>query len=260
MLHTDLAYVWLSTGQPAPARVHVRYADRLVRALIRSDHAAPMQTFAIRWYAFTTGMYTAQGVVDVASRVVLEGLTEFPRAAELYVARGEIQEMRANAPPALPSSTIAVQIGRMLQAAAADYQTAIDLDDTIAVAHLHRGRVHDLLGDTRARADLEGALRRARDDGVRYLAHLFLGAIAEKRADAAGARREFEAAYALGRYQTSSVALSQVEAAVGHLARARELAQAYTQETRQVDDPWWDYRLGFDSHLLEWLRREARHE
>ena len=107
------------------------------------------------------------------------------------------------------------------------------------------------------------AIRRAllaTDDGVRYFAHLFLGAEHERRNDLDPERRELEAAMALGPFQTSYVGLSQVEAALGHGDRARDIAREYLSLTRKVEDPWWDYRLGFDVESSSWLHREARHQ
>ena len=146
-----------------------------------------------------------------------------------------------------------------MEAAAADFQRALDLDPALAVARLHRGWIHHRLGDSRAAQELDAALNRATDNDVRYLAHLFRGAAAEAREDLERARVEFEAAKDLGAHQTSYVALGRVETALGHAARARELAVEYAQLAEKNQDPWWDYRLGgFTSGALDWLRHEAR--
>ncbi len=266
MMHTELAGVWLLLGQTAPAVTQIGNADRLVAIMIANDRGMePTRAFAIRWYAFITGMYAAQGQVDAADRFVRVGLAAFPRAAELYVARGSIQEMRAGMDEsdhlgrAITDRDITRDLTRLLEAAAADFQHALDLDGALALAHLHRGRVHHLLGDNRASHDLETALAGATDDRVRYLAHLFLGAVAERRNDLDAARREYEAARAVGPYQTSYIALSRVEGALGRSDRARDIALEYAHLTDKVDDPWWDYRLGeFNAGALSWLRHEAR--
>lgn len=267
MMHTDLAYVLLSGGRSSDALTQTNHASRLVDSMLndRADEAA--RTFGIRWYAFTTSMFTAHGMFDAAQRLVRAGLIALPRAAELYVARGSIQEMRNNvdvddelshgiARDGRPS----IRVTRMMELAATDFQRALDLDATMALAHLHRGWAHLQLRDGRASADLEAALAAATDDDVRYLAHLFLGAVAEQHGDLDRARGEFESAKALGGHQTAYVALARTEAALGHTDRARELAADYTRLARKTDDPWWDYRLGgFNAAALRWLRVEARH-
>ena len=119
--------------------------------------------------------------------------------------------------------------------------------------------MHHRIGDSRAPADLEAALAQATDEGTRYLAHLFLGAVAEQRKDLEGARREFEAARAVAPYQSSFVALGRIEETLGHGDRARQIAAEYAQLTVKLEDPWWDYRLGgFITGALTWLRQEAR--
>ena len=153
----------------------------------------------------------------------------------------------------------AVHLGMIREAAARDFQRAIDIDPALSNAHLHRGWVHHQLGDSRAAADLEAALRHATDDASRYLAHLFLGMVAEHGNGLDAALREFEAARAIGPYQTSFVALSRVETALGHAERARTIAAEFAQRAPTSEDPWWGYRLGgFSSGALGWLRQEAR--
>jgi hypothetical protein len=106
-----------------------------------------------------------------------------------------------------------------------------------------------------SRADIVGAA----NDTVRYLAHLFLGRIAERENRLPDALVEYEAVRSLGSgYQTPYAALSRVEEALGHGDRARELAMVGLQLEKADDDPWWDLRVGFDRESLIWLRAEAR--
>ena len=115
------------------------------------------------------------------------------------------------------------------------------------------------LEDKRAKTDLEAALADATDDTIRYLAHLFLGGLAERERRLAEARREYEDARAVGPgFQTPYVALTRIEAALGHDALAREQAITAVQLMKTDDDPWWDFRIGFDRESLRWLRAEAR--
>jgi tetratricopeptide (TPR) repeat protein len=147
-----------------------------------------------------------------------------------------------------------------MKAAVNDYVQALSIDSHNAEAHLRLGWVRVFLADGRAKAELDAAVADARDDEVRYLAHLFLGGLAERENDLADALQEFELARTAGPdFQTPYVALSRVEQALGHDGRARELALVGLQlEKSAADDPWWDHRIGFDRESLYWLRDEVR--
>ena len=151
------------------------------------------------------------------------------------------------------------QMEEGLKGAATNFVHALSVDPHNAEAHLHLGWVRFFLQDKRAKADLDAALADADNDTTRYLAHLFLGGIAERENRLPDALREYEAVRSLGAgYQTPYAALSRVEGALGHVDRARELAMVGLQLTKADDDPWWDLRIGFDRESLVWLRAEAR--
>ena len=267
MLHTELAAVLLANARPPQATVQIGNAQRLLEILTEDTRRrAAAQPFAIRWYAFVTNLYSGQGLFVAASAISRDGWIAFPHAAELAVARGTVYEMRAT----LTLSTrvlnafgerLSNDVRRSFDAAAAEYQQALTEDPAFAFAYLHRGWVHLQVGDRRATADLESALRVAKDDNVRYLAHLFLGAAAERRDDLDGARRHFETAHQIGPFQTSAVALSRVETALGHADRARAIAAAFVRLQDRAEDPWWNYQLGgFEPGAITWLRAEARRQ
>jgi tetratricopeptide (TPR) repeat protein len=267
VMHTELAAARIRSGDVSAAITHVANGQRLLGILTGdARRRAAAQIFAIRWYAFVTNIWAGQGRFDAAFASVRDGLNAFPGAADLYVARGCINEMRGS----LVSTDsgyafignrdrIGLDRLRSMEAAAADFQRALGVDPALAVAHLHRGWIHHWLGDPRAAQDLDAALNGATDDGVRYLARLFRGAAAEVREDLAAARLEYDAARALGGYQTAYVALGRVETALGHTERAREIAAEYSQLSEKTEDPWWEYRLGgFTAGALDWLRQQAR--
>jgi tetratricopeptide (TPR) repeat protein len=266
MLHTELAATWLATAQTGPAVTQIANAQRLL-AILTDDtgRRAAAQAFAIRWYAFATNLYAEQGLFDPAFRVARDGLAGFPQAPELYLARGTVYEMHATLAgnsrfASVVGDRVSSDIRRMFEAAAVDYQRALDIDGAFALAHLHRGWVHYHLYDSRAAQELNAALREAKDDGVRYLAHLFLGAVAERRKDLEAASRQFEAANSLGPFQTSTVALGEAEAALGHAERASAITAQYAaRRDATTEDPWWSYRIGgFAPGAVTWLRQEAR--
>ena len=268
MLHTELAAASLAIAKPVPAGAQIANAQRLLTILTEDTRRrASSQAFAIRWYAFATNLYAAQGSFDPAFRIVGDGLATFPRAPALYVARGTVYEMRATLAGANGFANglgdrVSRDMRRMLEAAEVEYQRALDLDAALAIAHLHRGRIHYYFDDSRASQELDAALRNAKDKGVRYLAHLFLGAVAERTKDFEAARRQFEAANSLGPFQTSTVALGRVESALGHAERARAITAQFAEDKEAtIEDPWWNYRLGgFTPDAVTWLRQEARRQ
>lgn len=263
MLHTELAAVLLANARTPQATVQIGNGQRLLEILTEDTRRrAAAQPFAIRWYAFATNLYCGQGLFLAAFAISRDGWGAFPHSAEVAVARGTVYEMRATLAMSTgvnPLRDRGYGIRRDFEAAASEYQRALTEDPTFAFAYLHRGWVHVQVGDSRATADLESALRAAKDDNVRYLAHLFLGASAERGDNLDGARRHFEAAHQLGPFQTSAVALSRVETAMGHADRARAIGAAFAQLQDRAEDPWWNYQLGgFEPGAISWLRAEAR--
>lgn len=266
MLHTELAAVLLANARAPQATVQIGNAQHLLEILTDDTRRrAAARPFAIRWYAFATNLYAGQGLFVAAFAISRDGQAALPHSAEVAVARGAVYEMRATL--AIPRSfnaigeRISYSVRRDFDAAAAEYQQALTENPRFAFAYLHRGWVHVQVGDSRGTADLESALREAKDASVRYLAHLFLGAAAERRDDLEGARRHFEAAHLLGPFQTSAVALGRVELAMGHADRARAITASFAQLEDRAEDPWWNYQLGgFEPGAITWLRAEARRQ
>jgi len=260
MLHTEMANAWLQARATADASFHLNVARRILTIMKtggRGDERTQM--FERRWFAFVASMYTSQGALNQAELIVRDGLGAYGRDALLFVARGAIREMDATLSAADPNGGPALRTNRWFESAAADYRRALDYDDTLATAHLHLGWVRFRGQDDRSVHDFELALAHATDDGTRYLAHLFLGAFAERKNNLDDARGHYEAALALGpAYQTAYVALSHVEEARGNPTGARELARRYAALATKEEDPWWNYHLGgFDQTTLDWLRHEA---
>ncbi|HEY1912889.1 MAG TPA: hypothetical protein VGG73_18345, partial [Vicinamibacterales bacterium] len=80
-----------------------------------------------------------------------------------------------------PSGAAARKHEQLLTTASRYFERAIELDKASAVAYLHRGWILEQLADQRATQELHLALTNASDNSVRYLAHLILGAAAERR-------------------------------------------------------------------------------
>jgi hypothetical protein len=265
MLHTEAANV-LVTTQPSLADFHVTAAARLLDAA-GADSAVRerARNVAREWRYFLVGLYTAAGRPRDAAYHARIALQDFPRDPLMYVASGGIAEWQSQFAGDIRRDRpvnvgIQQRVESQLRIAVSGYLKALTIDSHVALAHLHIGWIRLFLhDDDRARPELEAALADANDDTTRYLAHLFLGGLAErKRPD--DARREYEAAVAVGpRYQSGYVALSRVEDTLGHHEHARALALLCAQLQKYGDDPWWDYRLKFDREALKRLRADAMH-
>lgn len=261
MLHTDTTYALLLAGTTGSGLFHIGAARRVFAITKASPADARRQTFERRWFAFVASLYTANSLFDRAEILVRDGLTAYPRDARLYVARGALLETRLAFTAFDPSSpTQLSRRERALEPAAADYRHALDLDPNLAMALLRLGALHMMVRDSRARQNLETALRVSSEPIESYLAHLLLGAVAERDNRLDEAEREYQAAQAIGaRCQTPYVALARIATARGDDARARTVASAFAMLTEKSSDPWWDFHLGgFDQPSLSWLRAEAR--
>jgi tetratricopeptide (TPR) repeat protein len=267
MLHTDLANAMID-AEPEGARFHLKIAGAaLTTASGRIGQRAHLEPFVRRWFRFVVSVYTSCELLHAAADHVRQGLAAFPEDPGLLVARGSIIEagVRRNFVPdwrrgTLFSARQRDTVEEVMKNAAAQYIRALAIDSHNAEAHLHLGWVRLFMADGRARSELDAALADAQDGGVRYLAHLFLGGLAEPEQRLEDARREYEGARAAGPdYQTSYVALSRIEQALGHEDRARDLALAGLRlDKSDADDPWWDHRIGFDRQSLYWLRNDVR--
>jgi hypothetical protein len=266
MLHTELADAIVDTD-PFRATFHATTARGYLSAWIaRPDSHERARSFTRRWYEFVGSLFAGAGRLEDAAAYVRAGLLEFPGDSMLYVVRGTIAEMSARLRfvpdlrerlPESPRDRERIEQG--LKPATSAYQQAADADDRNAVAWLHLGWINFFLEDKRAKARFDAALARASDDTVRYLAHLFLGGIAEREHHPAEALREYDAARLVGaRYQTPYVAISRIEESLGHGERAREIALQAAQLRKDDDDPWWDFRIVLDRPAVVWLRAEAR--
>jgi tetratricopeptide (TPR) repeat protein len=269
MLHTDLANTVIDARRD-DADFHVQRAEALLlvargdpRFADRSDNQRARE-FLRGWYRFVAGMYTSCNRLADAARYNRLGLLASPEDPRFYVAGGILTEVRTlTFVPAPASLTFQVRrreyMEEALTRAAASFLHALSVAPRNPEAHLHLGWMRLLLGDKRARTDFDAALENATNDTVRYLAHLFLGGMAERENRLPDAVREYEAVRSLGPgYQTPYAALSRVEGALGHGDRARELAMVGLQLKKADDDPWWDLRIGFDRESLVWLRAGAR--
>ena len=247
MLHTDAAASSLGSDV-ALAEFHINAARRLLAVLAsRAPHDPRAREFITHWYELAPSFFLVVRKLDRAAWLVQEGFDRSPHNPTLHTYKGIIVEMSG----AVQATVVARGRGlsparaeKALEPATQEFRLALKADSRFALARLHLGRIHFLADDNRARADLEQALADATDPSTRYLAHLFLGEVAERDKRQSDALREFEAAIAVGpRYQTGYVAAARMADALGESDRARELAMACVAVEKN-EDPWWDYQVG----------------
>ena len=262
MLHTDLAAAITGIDSHL-SDFHVGLARNLVGLMLaKKDHASGAREFVKRWYEFAPTLYLATQELQKASWLVREGFTRSPANPILYVYSGTIVELRGGAPAGVATAPRGFNAnGRtasQLEAAAGEYRRALAVDHHFAVARLRLGWIHFKQRDARARGEIEAALADATDAPTKYMAHLFLGAVAERDGRLADALGEFEEAKAIGpAYQTAYVAICRVAEALGDAERAQRAAAAFVGIEKR-EDPWWDYQLGgLNMAALDWLRAAA---
>jgi tetratricopeptide (TPR) repeat protein len=264
MLHTDVAAASLGSDFSL-AEFHVNAARRLIDVLAsRTSHDPRAREFIIHWYEFAPSLFLAVRKLDRAAWLVQEGFDRSPNNPTLHTYKGIIVEMRGPVQATVVArgrglSLSPARAEKALEPATQEFRLALRTDSRFALARLHLGRIHFLADDNRARGDLEQALTDATDASTQYLAHLFLGEVAEREKRQPDALREYEAAIAVGpRYQTGYVAAARTADALGESDRARELAMACVS-IEKTEDPWWDYQLGgVNMPMLLWLRQAAQ--
>lgn len=271
MLHTDVA-LWLAKQQEVTnAHHHVLAAARLVdeadtRTGGRSD-------FGRRWYAIASRHFHAAGLAAWSAELQTRARQRSTPSPTEAWARGAFDqglrfEMRAATAGPLTRfgdkgrfhgvDVIALQ---WLDSAAGKYQEALKAHRSLTEAALHLGRVRFLQGRFReAGAPLEQAMAAA-EPRTRYLARLFLGALAERQDRFAEAESHYRAALASYRWgQSGALALAQVLDRTGRQADARAIMARHLADSRGlVVEPLWTYLLTpaeDDGRMLHELRAE----
>jgi tetratricopeptide (TPR) repeat protein len=252
VFHTDMALRLVKVSSQQDAATHVDAAVMLLRAALERDPARA--TFARRWRSTVAALLHAAGARELATRIGLEALPWLsesnPQAqARAAFALGLTEEIRAAvAGPLsgnLPKRNVAVppEAQRALLDAARHFQDALAADPADAEAALHLGRIMIV---ARREIDADRPLRvaaAAPDRPVRYLAMMFLGAIAERQSRYADAERHYLTALDTFPWgQSAPLALSHVLMRQGREAEARAaVARHFTGTGARVVEPLWTY-------------------
>ena len=291
LMHADLAMNVRDVREPigtpnpyAPERITVQVGDGQALDMgsraIHWDTArmlvdrTPRDDFARAWYRATSSWM--QNREDHDMDHVGRAVELFPTDPDLLFLDGCMHEVLAS-----PSIQASVQAMRLpsgfsmhvgsarseLKLAENAFRLAVARRPDFAEAHLHYGRVVDRLGDHQlAVQELSQASGELDDEGLEYLADLFVGAAQESLGRYAEAQWAYEsAAQRDPKSQSPLLALAELARRRGDRAGALDsLARlAKLPEPAGRDDAWWSYSTSQARNagdLLELLWRPFQHE
>ena len=256
VLHTDAALEALKRNQGTDALAHGLWAATLIDAA--AELASPKADFERRWYVVAAGLFHAergQALADVLQARSRQRLPTSGTQAGAHAAMRRGTELEIRAAGEGPVSPTAQRFGRYrgidgmalrwLDSAAKEYAAAAGADATLDEASLHLGRIRVLQGRFDEAAVVLTPLASAPEPRIRYLALMFLGAVAERQdrfADAETRYREAMGAYAWG--QSAALGLSQLLGRAGRDAEARATLDEHLRRTRGlVVEPLWTYLI-----------------
>jgi tetratricopeptide (TPR) repeat protein len=249
LLHTEAA---LRTATPRQQLLVAKDAvDRLWKGWKDDDAIRP---FIRDWFLVVVSHLQSIGDLALLAPHIDAGLGAFDGDPELLLARGWLSESRAER--AVVDRSLVREIyeldyqGRWRQRlaiAAGDYRGALRRNAVLHEATLRLGRVGALRGDDdEARRAFEQVVSGTAPASLKYLAHLFLGELAEGAGDRAAARAAYEAALGyVPAAQAPKLSLSRLSVLGGDLTDARGwVARALAETAPERSDPWWHYRRG----------------
>lgn len=252
MLHIEAAFALLPDRR---ADSHFSAAEAFVEALPKQD----ADGFAARWRVFAATYDVMRGrMTDAQVRVRLaRGKGVHSRHAELMLVALQEFDVRRRINGRVRDIESAFEMGTSL--APAYGRVAEEYPDFLA-ARLRWGWALYINRSPNARALLETVATRATRPDLRYLAHLFLGAVAERENRLDDAVRAYDAAVAAIPQQSALIGLIAVAGALGddeRMLRATRTLQGLSPVNG--DDPWTQYNNGFTGdELLAELRAAAR--
>jgi tetratricopeptide (TPR) repeat protein len=271
MLVTELAMRQRTATVPV-VQAHLELAasllDRLPKPRAGDAGGDLVRRFREQWFVLASSLLLAWTEPTRAMSFVNQGLHWAPESAHLHTLSGMALEMGAhlfdnNLHDRVNIATLPRSPARgSLVLAEPQFRKALAIDQDADEARVHLGRVLFLRQQTKeAREAFAHVIGKEHaEPRWRYLANLFAGAIDELEHEWPSARQHYEQALAIGPdRQTPYVALSFVEQAMGHEAKARELVETWSQRTMsEQDDPWWTYQNGgVDEEAFKWLRAQV---
>jgi len=253
--------LWRREPSLEPPSPHYQIARDLARG-IQEPQLSRGWTLAVSY------VLMAHLAFPLADNLLLEARQRFPTDAEILVAAGSLQEVYTQ-PIGRQFLRLKGDWGDRLRSdkrvrAVALYRQALTADPKQAEAHLRLGRVALVAGDRyEARMRLEWVLANAAHPWLTYLAHLFLGELAEQEGLYSSAEGHYEQATHLWPgAQTAALALAALRVRSGSgSGTLRLLGPRFDGTHGPVHrDPWLDYEFANSDRAhaaLEALRRRA---
>jgi hypothetical protein len=240
LLHTDVCLQLLLSGRTSAAFVHLNAAGALVDEAVNRSRAPA--AFAEEWYLNVSVMLR-----DAGAEVWADELRK--RARDRYTsspAEGAFQsglrfERRACELESI--GAFGMKLSNGLRSAAVAYEKALREAPGLHRAALHLGRVRIFLGAADAAVPLLEVASASPVRSERYLALLFLGAIAERNNQLDAAESRYRAALEIfPRGQSGPMALARVLSRTGRESEARAIVAQVLEGLRgRVVDPLWTY-------------------
>jgi tetratricopeptide (TPR) repeat protein len=248
MLHTEVMLDALDQTFAITANIHRHMAVALLDLLDRPEERG----FKTRWFVMTTLLLRWHNRPFDTLAQVNDGVERVPDDADLLLLAGTVHEDLARAD--FPQTAAPVDRADHLNEAERALRRALTINPASEEARLHLGRViHQQGHREEAAGQLTPIVEQSGNRVLRYLAHLFLGAIREEESRSSEAERLYRAAIALDpQEQAADIALSALLDRLGRRRESQErLLEMLKKGPRPTMDPWWTYLFGPPAdHLL----------
>ena len=251
MLQTEALFVAWNQADQFRATVSpalLQDAKRLHHAV---EAVAPKSPFIRGWYLLIESFYQGKSCLSVPMLSVYlhRALESFPGDAELLLAAGSRYELMwwfaADNPQRHPSGRAGLFVDQ-LHRARTFLRQSVASRVVIDEALLRLARVLAALGDLdEAATHLKRYLSVVSDGSARYMGHLVLGDLHERRGDRRSAAAAYQAAIAgVPVAQSARLAAAYLAHAEGNRAEsAQEVVRAMSEPLTNAD-PWWWYVRG----------------
>jgi tetratricopeptide (TPR) repeat protein len=242
MLHTEASIELLTKRQFDASFLQLNAAIRLINDAAIMDQ--PSQRFASVWYSSVGAILSRLGAPDWATDIAERarpivttspGAAPFRKGLDLEVTACEIYAGDM-------ADGFGLKLSRPFESAATLFGDALRSDPSLHTAALHLGRARLMQGSLdQGRQNLEIGARSARAS-ERYLALLFLGAIAERTGDLAEAEARYRSAVHEFKWgQSGPLALAKLLSRTSREREARDVVAALLARGVNTVDPLWIY-------------------
>jgi Flp pilus assembly protein TadD len=246
LMHTEATLALIADKRDAAVLDHAEFARRLIVLAALDPEDAP---FAYQWHSAFAQLLRdrhAPGTADLVQRQTSR--LSHIRSAIAFQAALVTEVLGCERAAARPNSgyqfdTPVYWSGGLAQAAAG-FESVLKDNPDLLLAAVHLGRLRMLGGrDGDAKALFQRAAA-AHDRLTAYLAHLFLGVLAEREERFAEAEGHYRSSVAIvANAQSARLALASMLARIGKPASLADLLEpaVVPARDRYRFDPWWTY-------------------